>query len=134
MKRVLVSYDHENNRHQGDAVRSWPTNGKVEFNFSQAATDTNDVATRKEHLLREISRSDCLFIILGKEADSEDPAHNAIGHRNWLNFAIARSKDLKKKIIGYKISAAGPVPLELHNARPVWITSLNRDSFLEALG
>ena len=59
--------------------------------------------------------------------------HKEIGHKNWLNYEVAKSKEHKNKLVAVKLDKSNESPEELLNSGASWAMSFTQDSIVKAL-
>lgn len=135
-KKVFVSFDYENDKHYKFLLEAWDANPNFDFFFSDLSSEeinSNSVAVVKQALSAKINQANYTLVIVGKEANKRHPDYLAIGHKNWLNYEVAKSKDHKNKLIGVKIDRAYDSPDELLNSGASWAFSFTQAAIIKAL-
>ena len=115
-KRVFVSFDYENDGHYKFLLEAWDANKTFDFVFtdhSSGEINSKDIGRVKAALAAKIGAATHTFVIIGKEANKLHKDEHLIGYRNWMNFEIAKSKQLEKKIVAVKIDRSYESPEEL---------------------
>ena len=135
-KKVFVSFDYENDKRYKFLLEAWDKNKQFDFSFSdQSAREINssNVSQVKGGLTRRINSATYTLVIVGKEANKRHRDYKLIGHRNWINFEIAKSKENGNKLIAVKIDRMYKSPEELLNSGASWATAFKETSIVKAL-
>lgn len=135
-KRVFVSFDYENDRHYKSLLCAWDANKKFDFVFTDHSSreiNSDDIGRVKAALAAKINTATHTLVIIGKEANKWHKDRQLIGHRNWINFEIAKSKQLGKKIVAVKIDRCYESPEELTGAGATWAMCFGDAQITQAL-
>ena len=135
-KKVIVSFDYENDKHYRNMLSAWDANPNFEFGFvdlTPSEIDTNNIDRIKAVLTRKINDATYTLVIVGKEANKRHKDYKLIGFRNWIIFEINQSKLNRNKIVAVKIDRTYKSPEELLNAGVSWAMSFKEEAILKAL-
>ena len=136
IKQVFVSFDYENDRHYKFLLEAWDANKQFDFVFADRTSqeiNSNDIGRVKAALAVKISKATHALVIIGKEANKLHTDWRLIGHKNWINFEIAKSKQLGKKIVAVKIDRSYESPEELTGAGATWAMCFGDTQVTQAL-
>ena len=135
-KKVFVSFDYENDKHYKFLLQAWDANPEFDFYFSDLSADeikSKSVSVVKQVLSAKINAANHTVVIVGAEANKQHSDHKEIGHKNWLNYEVAKSKEHKNKLVGIKIDKSYDSPSELLNSGAKWAMSFTQASIIKAL-
>jgi len=135
-KKVFVSFDYDNDKHYKYLLSAWDANPEFDFFFSDLSSEeikSKSVAVVKQVLSRRINEATYTLVIVGKEANKLHKDHAEIGHKNWLNYEIAKSKEHGNKLVGVKIDRTYDSPEELLGAGATWAMAFSQESIIAAL-
>lgn len=135
-KKVFVSFDYENDKNYKFLLQAWDANKQFEFSFADQSAreiNSNNVGRVKAGLTRRINSATYTLVIVGKEANKLHRDYKLIGHRNWINFEIAKSKDNGNKLVAVKINRTYKSPEELLNSGASWALSFTEEAIVKAL-
>ncbi len=133
-RKVFVIFDYENDREYKSLLEAWVANPKYEFVFADQAsreTDTQNIERTKAQLTARINEATHTLVIVGKYADTPHPKRALIGHRNWINFEIAKSRACCNKVAAVKIDPSYESPEEL--VTTAWAFTFDEGSIVNAL-
>lgn len=136
MYDIFVSFDYENDRRYKYILEAWNAHTLFHFtfqDFSSTGINTFNAAVVKANLTRKISLAAYTLCIVGKYANQPHADRALIGNLNWINWKIAKSKELSKKLIGVKIDRVYESPNELLDSYTSWAMSFTQESILNAL-
>lgn len=135
-KKVCISYDHENDKHYRYLLEAWDANPQFDFEFNNETPkeiNSNNISRVKAGLTTKIQDASYLLVIVGEYANQRHPDYQLIGNRNWINWEIAKAKELGKKIVGVKLASANDSPDELYGCGAKWAMSFKQDAIIKAL-
>ncbi|XDD45258.1 TIR domain-containing protein [Leptospira sp. WS39.C2] len=135
-KKIIVSFDFENDKAYKLVLNMWNANPNFEFEFADLTPDeikSNDISRIKAALTAKINKSSYTLVIVGQNANSVHKDSKLIGYKNWINFEIAKSKEKGNKIVAVKLNKANQSPDELLNSGASWAMSFTQESILKAL-
>lgn len=135
-KKVFVSFDWDNDKHYKFLLGAWDANPQFDFVFSDQTPeeiDSSNVGRIKAGLTLKIKEADYTLVLVGKEANKFHRHWQLIGYRNWINFEVAKSKELEKKIVAVKLDRENESPEELLNSGASWAMSFSQDAIIKAL-
>ena len=135
-KKVFVSFDYENDKQYKFLLTAWDANPNFEFSFSDYSSEeiqSWNIPTVKASLSRKINEATHTLVIIGKEANKLHKDYAAIGYRNWINFEIAKSKEVKNKLIAVKIDSSYDSPEEILNSGASWAMSFSEEAITKAI-
>jgi hypothetical protein len=135
-KKVFVSFDYERDRHYKALLEAWHANPKFDFQFvdlSASEINSGSVAVVKQVLSGMINQATHTLVIVGQDANKLHKDRQLIGHRNWQNYEIAKSKEHRNKLVGIKINRDFASPEELLNAGASWAMSFTENGIIAAL-
>lgn len=135
-KRVFVSFDYENDKHYKFLLQAWNENPDFEFTFddrSSGEINSWSIPVVKAALTKKINSANYTFVIVGKEANKQHKDYKEIGHKNWINFEVNRSKANNNKLLAIKLGKTYESPEELLNSGAAWAYSFTKDAIMTAL-
>lgn len=135
-KKVFVSFDYEKDKHYKFLLQAWDANPEFDFYFSDLSADeikSKSVPVVKQVLSAKINAANHTVVIVGAEANRQHSDHKEIGHKNWLNYEVAKSKEHKNKLVGIKIDKSYDSPSELLNSGAKWAMSFTQAAIIKAL-
>jgi len=136
MKKVLVSFDWEHDRHYRHLLTAWSENGKFDIEFEDVTPEeiqSNDVGRIKAAITQCIKDATHSLVIVGPNATTQHPKSREIGHLNWICFETAMSKALGKKLVVVKVEKSLAAPAEVMNSGAKWALSFNFDAIKKAI-
>lgn len=135
-KKVFVSFDFDDDKHYKFLLNAWDKNPRVRFDIvdrTPAEIQTNSVSVIKTNLTKKIKSATHTLVIVGKNANKRDPKWREINYRNWINFEVAKSKELGKKLVAVRIEYHFDYPEELRNSGAISVNSFSPDEIMKAL-
>jgi len=135
-KKVFVCFDYDNDKHYKFLLEAWDANPEFDFSFSDLSSqeiNSWDIPVVKAALTKKINAATYTLVLVGKEANKKHVDSDEIGHKNWLNFEIAKSKANKNKLVAVKLSSTNTSPDELLGSGASWAMSFKQDSIIKAL-
>jgi len=135
-KKVIVSFDWDNDKHYKYLLEAWDANPDFVFVFNDKTPDEIDstnIGRIKAVLTAKINSATHTLVIVGKEANKTHKHSKLIGFKNWLNFEIYQSKQNKNKIAAVKIDKSYESPEQLIGAGASWAMSFTQDAIIKAL-
>jgi len=135
-KKVFVSFDYTNDKHYKFLLQAWHANKEFDFRFDDVSSgeiQTNDIGRVKAALTTKIRDSEVTLVIVGQEANKAHRDRLLIGHKNWINFEIAKTKEFRHPIVAVKIDRNYESPDELSGAGASWAMSFSDDAVTKAL-
>lgn len=135
-KKIFISFDYENDKYYKFLLEAWSANKNIDFSFNDMSSqeiNSYNIDRIKAALTNKIKDATYTLVIVGKEANKKHKDSNLIGHTNWINFEIARSKQYKNKLIAVKLDRNFVSPEELLNAEASWALSFTQDSIIKAI-
>lgn len=133
---VFVSFDYDNDKHYKYLLEAWHKNPRFRFVFDDGTPeeiDSYNVARIKAALTSKIKDATHTLVIVGKHANDLHRKSSLIGYRNWINFEVAKSIELGKRIAVVKLDRSYTSPEELSGANPSWVYSFTEDNIIKAL-
>jgi hypothetical protein len=133
---VFVSFDYDNDKHYKYLLEAWHSNPKFQFVFDDGTPseiDSTNVGRIKAALTSKIKDATHTLVIVGQHSNDLHSKYQLIGYRNWINFEIAKSIELKKRIAVIKIDRSYTSPEQLSGANPSWGFSFTEDNVIKAL-
>lgn len=133
---VFVSFDYENDRRYKFLLEAWNENPKFKFVFEDGTPreiDSNNVGRIKAALTSKIQNATHTLVIVGEHSNEPHRQRSLIGYRNWINFEIAKSVELKKRIVAIKLDRNYESPEELAGASASWAYSFTEENITRAL-
>lgn len=133
---VFVSFDYEHDKRYKYLLEAWNKNPKFQFVFDDGTPteiDSNNVGRIKAALTSKIKAATHTLVIVGEHSNDLHWKSSLIGYRNWINFEIAKSIELRKRIVVIKLSREYTSPVELSRANPSWAFSFTEENIIKAL-
>jgi hypothetical protein len=135
-KKVIVSFDFDNDKNYKNLLKAWDANSEFEFTFNDVTPNeinSTDISRIKAVLTTKINNATYTLVIVGKEANKRHKDSALIGFKNWLNFEIHQSKLKRNKIVAVKIDKSYESPEELLGANASWAMSFTQAAIIKAL-
>lgn len=135
-KKVIVSFDFENDRFYYYLLKAWDKNSNFNFVFSDFTPDeiqTSSVSTIKQVLSRKVNDANYMIAIIGEHSNDLHPDYEEIGYRNWQAYEIAKNHDWGNKLVVVKINSNSVAPQEAYNIGAHWVYSFNQKDIVDAL-
>lgn len=134
--RVFVSFDYTDDKQYKFLLEAWNKNPRFEFVFDDGTPeeiDSTNVGRIKAALTLKIKDATHTLVIVGKNANKPHRQRNLISYKNWINFEIAKSLELGKRIAVVKIDRMNESPEELINANAFYCYSFTEANIINAL-
>lgn len=134
--KVFVSFDYTDDKHYKYLLEAWNKHPRFEFVFEDSTPeeiDSSNVGRIKAALTLKIKDATHTLVIIGKNANTPHAKRNLIGYKNWINFEVAKSIELGKRIAAIKLERTNESPEELLNANASWAYSFTEENILKAL-
>jgi len=135
-KKVIVSFDWDNDKHYKYLLEAWDANPDFDFVFNNKTPDEIDstnIGRIKAALTAKINSATHTLVIVGKEANKTHKHSKLIGFKNWINFEIYQSKQNRNKFAAVKIDKSYESPNELIGIGASWAMSFTEDAIIKAL-
>jgi len=136
MHTVFVSFDYENDRRYKHLLEAWHANPRFQFVFEDGTPveiNSLNVGRVKAALTSKIKDATHTLVIVGQHSNERHRHSDLIGYKNWINFEIAQSISLRKRIAVIKLDRSYQNPDELSQARPSWAYSFTEENVIKAL-
>lgn len=133
---VFVSFDYDNDKHYKFLLEAWNKNPKFQFVFEDGTPqeiDSYNVGRIKAGLTSKIKEATHTLVIIGKCANDLHSKRFLIGYRNWINFEIAKSIELGKRLVAIKLDRNYESPEALTGANASWVYSFTEENIIKAL-
>jgi hypothetical protein len=134
--KVFVSFDYEDDKHYKYLLEAWNKNPKFEFVFDDGTPqeiDSYNVGRIKAALTMKIKDATHTLVIVGKNANKLHSKSSLIGYRNWINYEIAKSAELGKRIAVIKLDPNFTLPEQLAGLDVSWGYSFTEQNVINAL-
>jgi len=135
-KKVIISFDYENDGYYKNLLKAWDANSDFEFTFSDLTPDeiqSWDISRIKAVLTSKINQATYTIVIIGKYANTKHEDSDEIGYRNWINFEVAKSVESGNKIVAVKIDKSYNSHEEIYGSGASWAMSFTQDAIIKAL-
>ena len=135
-KKVFVSFDYDNDKHYKYLLEAWDANPQFNFVFNDATPeeiDSYNIGRIKAALTLKVKEADYTLVLVGKEANKTNRHSRLIGFKNWINFEVAKSKELGNKIVAVKLDRENESPEELLDSGASWAMSFSQAAIIKAL-
>lgn len=136
MATVFVSFDYENDKRYKYLLEAWHSNPSFRFVFEDGTPqeiNSENVGRVKAALARKIEAATHTLVIIGRHANDPHPDRRLIGFKNWINFEVAKSVQLGKRIAAIKLDRSFVSPEELAHAEKSWAYSFTEGNIIRAL-
>lgn len=133
---VFVSFDYEHDKRYKFLLEAWNNNPKFKFVFEDGTPreiNSFNVGRVKAALTTKIQAATHTLVIVGEHSNDLHPHRDLIGKRNWINFEISQSIELKKRIAVVKLSRLYESPSALIGAKPSWAFTFTEAGIINAL-
>ena len=127
-KKVVCSFDYENDRHYYYLLTAWNDNPNIGFsinNCTPSEIQSESVATIKNVLSRKIGEANYMVAIIGKHSNDLHPDHKEIGYRNWQAYEIAKNAEKGNGLVVVMLDRSYDVPSEAYGIGAKWVYSFN---------
>lgn len=135
-KKVFVCFDYDNDRNYKNQLYAIARTPRFSVNFCDELYKEiapSDIGSLKAMLSKKIGESTHTLVIIGEYANALHRDYTIIGYKNWINYEIARSREMGKKLIAVKLDPAFDPPEELLNSKVKWVDSFNVESIIAAI-
>jgi hypothetical protein len=136
MSKVFVSFDYDNDKHYKYLLEAWHNNPRFQFTFEDGTPreiNSLNVGRVKAALTAKIKEASHTLVIIGRHANELHRNSGLIGYRNWINFEIAKSKELGKRLVAVKLNRDYQSPTELLSSSAYWTYSFTEQNIIHAL-
>ncbi|BAE49959.1 hypothetical protein amb1155 [Paramagnetospirillum magneticum AMB-1] len=135
-KRVVVSFDFDNDRHYRALLNAFAGNPNIDIDFADmtpSEIQSDQVDRIKAVLTTKISQATHMLVIVGEHINAPHRNRAKIGEINWQLWEIKKAVELRKPIIAVKLDRSYSTPALLGQG-VTWIHSFNRSALEEVLG
>lgn len=135
-KKVIVSFDFENDKRYYHLLKAWNANPDFDFLFSDftpSEIQTSSVSTIKRVLSRKVHDANYMIAIIGEHSNDYHPDYRDIGYRNWQAYEIAKNHECGNKLVVVEINPNCIAPQEAYNIDTHWVYSFNERNIIDAL-
>lgn len=135
-KKVIVSFDYENDKDYKNILLAWNANPYIDFTFNDitpSEINSFNIDRIKAVLTQKIKEASYTLVIVGKYANQKHKDSKLIDDINWINWEINKSKELGKKLVGVKIDKSYESPIALLNSGVSWALSFTKEAIIKAL-
>lgn len=135
-KKLFISFDYDNDKYYKFLLEAWSKNESFELvftDYSSQKINSDKVSRVKAALTTKIKKADITLVIIGKHANVRHPDHKKIGHRNWINYEIAKSIEAKNALVAVKINKEYESPEAILNQGAHWAMSFSEADIITAL-
>jgi len=136
LPKVFVSFDYSDDKHYKYLLQAWHSNPKFEFLFEDGTPqeiNSFNVGRIKAALTMKIRAATHTLVIVGKNANKIHSQSHLIGHRNWINYEIAKSVELGKRIAVIKLDPTNTSPERLTGVNASSEYGFTEDNVVRAL-
>lgn len=136
MKRVLVSFDYDNDRHYRyllTALKENPRNDIAFDDVTPGAIQSSNVDYVKSVIRRHIKDATHTLVVVGQHANAFHGDAAKIGERNWQWWEIKESVAATNKMVAVKIKREYESPNPLLNVDAAWAMSFTVASIISAI-
>ena len=119
-KKVFVSFDYENDVRYKNLLEAWDANKGFDFVFNDktpSEINSENISRVKAGLTTKIREATHTLVIVGAEANKQHKNSHYIGHRNWINFEIAKSIEEGNHIAVVRLDRSFALPEDLSDGR-----------------
>ncbi len=135
-KKVFVSFDYDNDRDYKNLLCAWDANPFIDFKIEDRTSNeiqSWDIPTVKSCLSRRINDSTYTIVIIGEEINKLHKDRYTIGHDNWQQFELAKSKENYNKVVFVKLYSWYNLPNNYYGSNYRIVNGFNKDKILDAL-
>jgi len=135
-KSIFISFDWDHDKNYKFLLDAMAKNPRFSVSFddkSSTEINSDNVGRVKAALSRKIGEATYILVIVGQYANSLHQDHRLIGERNWINYEVQKSKELKKRLVGVKIDKSYTSPERLLNSDASWAMSFTEDAITAAI-
>lgn len=135
-KKVIVSFDFENDKSYYYLLKAWDSNPNFNFLFSDFTPNeiqTSSVSTIKQVLSREVHQANYMIAIIGEHSNDRHPDYKEIGYRNWQAYEIAKNYEWGNKLVVVKVHPNTIAPQEAYHIGAHWVFSFKEKDIVTAL-
>jgi hypothetical protein len=133
---VFVSFDYADDKHYKYLLEAWNKNPKFRFTFDDGTPeeiDSYNVGRIKAALTLKIKDATHILVIVGQNANKTHSKRSLIGYKNWINFEIAKAKELGKRIAVVKLDSRYELPDELAGVPTATVHSFTEQNIISVL-
>lgn len=134
--KVFVSFDWDHDKRYKFLLEAWDANPNFDFVFSDQTPQeiqSNDIGPIKAAISAKINGATHTLVIVGEFANTRHQDSAEIGFINWINFEVAKSIELKKRIAVVKLMSSNSVPNELSGASYAQTVGFEEEGIIDAL-
>ncbi len=135
-KKIVCSFDYENDRKYYNLLEAWNANSKIDFHISDCTPDeiqTESVSTIKNVLSRKIGEANYMIAIIGKHSNDQHKDHDEIGYRNWQSYEIEKNYEKGNGLVVVKLDSSYTVPDACYGKGAEWVAGFDEEKIKEAL-
>ena len=117
-------------------INFFNNNPKFKFVFEDGTPqeiNSFNVGRIKAALTTKIQAATHTLVIVGEHSNEPHRHRNLIGHRNWINFEVSKSVELKKRIAAIKLARTYESPMALSGANASWAFAFTEANIIKAL-
>ncbi len=136
MSKVFVSFDYDNDKHYKYLLEAWHNNPRFQFTFEDGTPreiNSVNVGRVKAALTAKIREASHTLVIIGRHANQQHAHRDLIGYRNWINYEVAKSIELGKRIVAVKLDRTFESPDALRGANASWVYSFTEQNIISGL-
>lgn len=116
--KVYIAHDFDDDSNYRYLFDAWNENNTIDFeivNHTPGEINSYSIDYIKRRLNEKIASSDVTVVIIGINADKKHKDSILIGHKNWLNYEVAKSFENNNKLIAIELKRTNLWPEELYN-------------------
>lgn len=135
-KKVVCSFDYENDRRYYNLLEAWNSNKAIDFYINDCTPSeiqTNSIEVIKNVLSRKIGDANYMIAIIGKHSDDLHPDHNKIGYDNWQSYEIEKNYEKGNGLVVVKLDTSYKVPEVCLGKRVEFVDGFCENKIKEAL-
>ncbi len=110
-KKIFVSYDYDNDRHDKNLLLAWSKNSDFDFYMNDHSTDVSvnstDAGAIKRTISASIGAATYFLCLVG------DSTHKS----KWVAWEIDKAVELRKRLVGVKINKSCDNPARTPESR-----------------
>lgn len=135
-KKVICSFDYENDKQYYYLLEAWNENDNIGFHISDCTPreiQSQSISVIKQQLSWKIGDANYMIAIIGKHSNDLHKDYREIGYRNWQSYEIAKNYEKGNILIVVLLDQTYTIPEECKRKNAVWVYGFNLNKIKNAL-